>query len=161
MSQPTNIELYKRVKKLASKKFGSKSGIYRSSWIVKEYKKKSGKYSGKKNKKSGLTRWFKENWVDLNRPIKNHGKIIGYQKCGRKNTKDSSKYPLCRPSKRISSKTPKTYKEISKESIKKAKSYKSKIKQRGNVQFGKGTQNDLDFWSLIGLGSILVMCFLK
>ena len=92
----TNKALYNYVKQLANKKFKSKSGIYRSSWIVKEYKRRGGKYSGKKTSSSGLKRWYREKWVDLNRPIRNSkGKIIGYKSCGRKSVKGSKdKYPL-------------------------------------------------------------------
>ena len=132
-NKPVDTKLYEKVKKLANKKFESKSGIYRSSWIVKEYLKRGGKYSGTKSqsKSKGLARWYKENWVDLNRPTS-----IGFAKCGRRSLE--GKYPLCRPSKRVTSKTPRTYKEISKKSIKKAKKQKSKVKGSKNIQFGKG-----------------------
>lgn len=137
---PKNKKLYNYVIKLANEKFNTPSGIYRSSWIVKTYKKMGGTYSGSKPKKSGLKRWYQENWVDLNRPIKNSkGQIIGYKPCGRHSVKHSKeRYPLCRPSKRITQQTPKTYKEISKKSITKAKKQKSKNPSR-NVQFGSGT----------------------
>ena len=138
MPEPIDKKLYNQVKELASKKFKSKSGIYRSSWIVKEYKNRGGKYKGSKNSKKGLSRWYKEDWIDLNRPIRNSRKqIIGYKKCGRKSlkSKKSGKYPLCRPSKRITSKTPKTYKELSKKSIKHAKKLKSKYKGSKNIRF--------------------------
>ena len=49
-----------------------------------------------------LDRWFKEKWVDVKT-----GKP-----CGRKKG-DGRPYPACRPSKRVSSKTPKTTKELS------------------------------------------------
>ena len=49
-----------------------------------------------------LTRWFKEKWVDVKT-----GKPCGRQKG------DQRGYPACRPSKRISSKTPKTTSEMS------------------------------------------------
>lgn len=134
--EPVDKKLYKKVKDLASKKFKTPSGVYRSAWIVREYKKRDGVYSGKKSKSKGITRWFREGWVDINRPIKNtKGKVIGYEKCGRKSTK-TKKYPLCRPSKRITKSTPRTLNEISKKSIKKAKREKSKIKGTGNIQFG-------------------------
>ena len=140
--QPINKALYNYVKQLAKKKFKSKSGIYRSSWIVKEYKKRGGRYSGKKSSSSGLKRWYKEKWVDLNRPIRNSkGKIIGYKSCGRKSVKGSrDKYPLCRPSKRVNRGTPRTYHSISTKSIKKAKREKSRIKHKGNIKFGSGSQ---------------------
>lgn len=138
--EPVNKSLYKYVKRLADKKFLSKTGIYKSSWIVREYKKRGGKYNGKKPsyKSPGLKRWYKERWVDLNRPIKNSkGKVIGYKSCGRKSVKSSKgKYPLCRPLKKITSKTPKIVKSLSKKSILKAKKKKSKVTHKGRVQFG-------------------------
>jgi hypothetical protein len=51
---------------------------------------------------SGLKRWFKEQWVDVKT-----GKP-----CGRKKGEKRG-YPACRPSKRVSSKTPKTASEMS------------------------------------------------
>lgn len=138
MPYPIDKELYDYVKKLASKKFKSPSGIYRSSWIVRKYKSMGGKYRGRKNSASGLKRWYRENWIDLNSPIKSNTKIIGYRSCGRTrniNGKYSRKYPLCRPSKRINSRTPKTYKMLSKKSIRSAKKYKSKYKYKRNVYF--------------------------
>jgi hypothetical protein len=138
--QPTNKALYNYVKQLANKKFKSKSGIYRSSWIVREYKTRGGKYSGKKTSSSGLKRWYKEKWIDLNRPIRNSkGKIIGYKSCGRSKVKGSKdKYPLCRPLKRVNKGSPRTYRSISSHSISKAKKDKSKIKHKGNIKFGAG-----------------------
>jgi hypothetical protein len=137
-SQPKDTNLYNKVKNLANKKFKSKTGVYRSSWIVREYKRRGGKYTLSKPKNSGLKRWYKEKWVDLNRPIKNSkGKVIGYKSCGRSN-QSSKKYPLCRPSKRVSPKTPKTYKELSKKSLMRAKKQKSLIKNKGNIKFGGG-----------------------
>lgn len=137
-SIPLDIKLYKHVKKLADKKFQSKTGIYKSSWIVREYKKRGGEYSiEKKSKKlSGLKRWFKEKWVDLNRPIKSNNKIIGYESCGRKSLNTDDDYPLCRPSLRITKETPRTYAELSEKSIKKAKKQKKKVKGSKNIQFG-------------------------
>jgi len=60
-----------------------------------------------------LKRWFKEDWKDVST-----GKA-----CGRKKG-DGRGTPYCRPSKRISSKTPKTTKEMS--SAEKAKKVKEK-----------------------------------
>lgn len=146
--EPLNKSLYKYVKRLADKKFLSKTGIYKSSWIVREYKKRGGKYKGKKPsyKSPGLKRWYKEKWVDLNRPIKNSkGKVIGYKSCGRTSVKkNKDKYPLCRPMKKITSKTPKTVKSLSKRSILKAKKKKSKLKHKGNVQFGGGGKKKVE-----------------
>lgn len=140
MSKPIDKELYDYVKKLANKKFKSKTGIYKSSWIVREYKRRGGKYKGKKSDKQGILRWYNEKWIDLNRPIKNKsGKIIGYEKCGRSNIK-KEKYPLCRPTYKISKFTPRTYTMISKKSILKAKKLKAKVKGNKNIQFGSGKE---------------------
>ena len=50
-----------------------------------------------------LKRWFDEKWVDVKT-----GKP-----CGRQKGEKRKGYPACRPSKRVSSKTPKTTKEMS------------------------------------------------
>ena len=61
---------------------------------------------GKKKKKTkkglALKRWFKEDWKDVRT-----GKACGRQKGEKRGT------PYCRPSKRISKKTPKTSSEMS------------------------------------------------
>jgi hypothetical protein len=137
--KPLDMKLYNYVKKLADKKFQSKTSIYKSSWIVKQYKKRGGKYNTEKKsrKLTGLKRWFKENWVDLTRPIKTKNKkIIGYESCGRESISDTKNYPLCRPSIRVTKDTPKTYKELSKKIIEKAKKEKKKVKGTKNIQFG-------------------------
>ena len=60
-----------------------------------------------------LKRWFKEDWKDVRT-----GKKCGRQKGEKRGV------PYCRPSKRISSKTPKTTKELS------AKEKRSRISQK-------------------------------
>jgi len=67
-----------------------------------------------------LKRWFDEKWVDVKT-----GKP-----CGRQKGEKRKGYPACRPSKRISSKTPKTTKEMSsreKLKFKKAKTSSKRI----------------------------------
>lgn len=55
--------------------------------------------------RKNLNRWFKEKWVDVSRT----GKDGKHPPCGRNKAKTSSKgYPKCRPSVKVSSKTPKT-----------------------------------------------------
>ena len=142
MTEPIDIKLYQKVKSLANKRFSSKTGVYKSSWIVKEYKRRGGRYKGfKPSKQSGLKRWYKEKWVDLNRPIKNSkGKIVGYKSCGRTSINSKGRYPLCRPSKRITSKTPLTFRELSKKRIQRAKREKSRVKGSKNIKFGGSPQ---------------------
>ena len=67
----------------------------------------------------GLTRWFKENWVDVKT-----GKPCGRSKGEKRG------YPACRPKKRVSSKTPKTVGEMTaseKARFKREKTGKKKI----------------------------------
>ena len=74
-------------------------GLYESTKnvvVLTEWRKNVARSSG------GLTRWFKENWVDVKT-----GKP-----CGRKKGEKRG-YPACRPKKRVSSKTPKTVGEMS------------------------------------------------
>ena len=65
-----------------------------------------------------LRRWFKEEWVDVKT-----GKP-----CGRQKGEKRGGYPACRPSKRVSSKTPKTRSEMSKEELTKFKREKTSSK---------------------------------
>ena len=74
-------------------------GLYESTKnvvVLTEWRKNVARSSG------GLTRWFKENWVDIKT-----GKPCGRSKGEKRG------YPACRPKKRVSSKTPKTVGEMS------------------------------------------------
>jgi hypothetical protein len=57
MGEPTNKKLYNSIKKYTNKKF-DKPSANKSSWIVKNYKSKGGKYSGIKGK--GLQRYYSQ-----------------------------------------------------------------------------------------------------
>ena len=107
---PANQKLYDKIKKWVYKKY-PKHSAYRSGILVKEYKKvfkgPGEPYIGKKPKLTGLSRWFKENWKS------DTGKY-GY----------TSKSSVYRPTKRITSKTPKTFSELTPQQIKKAKKEK-------------------------------------
>lgn len=52
-------------------------------------------------KKTGLTKWFGEEWVDLSRPIyDDDGDIVGFEPCGRAvatSQQATRDYPKCRP----------------------------------------------------------------
>jgi len=74
-----------------------------------------------------LNRWFKEKWVDVSRKAKD-GK---HPPCGRSKAKTSSKgYPKCRPSVKVSSKTPKTSGSMS-EGQKRAATKRKRAKKQG------------------------------
>ena len=135
-AEPANKELYKSVKADADAKFASKTGIYKSSWIVREYKKRGGTYTEDNKPTEGLLRWFKEKWVNLNRPIYNStGRVIGYEQCGRKEASNKGLYPLCRPFNRVNQQTPVTVSELTLKSIKQANINKQRLKNKGNVKF--------------------------
>ena len=74
-----------------------------------------------------LNRWFKEKWVDVSRKDKD-GK---HPPCGRSKAKKGSKgYPKCRPSVKVSSKTPKTSGSMS-EGQKQAATKRKRAKKQG------------------------------
>ena len=80
-------------------------GLYESiknAVVLTEWRKSVAKSSPNPRAKGGLTRWFKENCVDVKT-----GKPCGRSKGEKRG------YPACRPSKRVSSKTPKTTGEMS------------------------------------------------
>jgi hypothetical protein len=85
--------------------------------------------SKKKSKtiKKNLNRWFKEKWVDVSRKDKD-GK---HPPCGRNKAKKSSKgYPKCRPSVKVSGKTPKTSGSMS-DGQKRAATKRKRSKKQG------------------------------
>lgn len=83
----------------------------RASQAIAKCRKKKGKVT-KSSKGSSLKRWEKERWVDTRT-----GKPCG---AGKKNE-------YCRPTKRVSSKTPKTKGEMSKSELARKKSEKSRV----------------------------------
>jgi hypothetical protein len=112
--KPVDNKLYNKTKKYIYKKYPQHSA-YRSGLLVQEYKKRFSKkygnkkqpYKGKRTNKKGLSRWFKEKWV-------NQRGEVGYK----------YKSDIYRPSKRVTKKTPKTHSELTKKQIKKARSKK-------------------------------------
>ena len=75
-----------------------------------------------------LNRWFKEKWVDVSRKDPKTGK---HPPCGRSKAKKGRKgYPKCRPSVRVSSKTPKTSGEMT-SGQKRAATKRKRAKKQG------------------------------
>lgn len=125
-------KIHRRIKRRL-KKQGRGWSLFASSELVRTYKKEYSKkkprskkaYSGNKPKNSGIVRWFKEDWIDV-------CKLPRKVKCGRSDAKNLSysemkrKYPYCRPSKKVTSGTPKTYKSLSDSSRKRMCSQKRK-----------------------------------
>ena len=123
-------KIYKQVKKEADKKFKSKTGIYKSAWIVREYRKRGGIFKGNKPKNTGLKRWFKEEWIRVD-PKTGKAMLAANKKrvpCGRsdKEMDKNVKKGLCRPYKRVTKKTPKTVKELGVKEMKRRTKLKKK-----------------------------------
>lgn len=125
MPEPRDKLLYERIKKKLYRD-NPKHSAYRSATLVKLYKqayakkygnssikitnaKNTDPYIGKKPKNTGIKRWMKEEW-------KNQRGEIGYK----------YKSDIYRPTKRITAKTPKTFKEIKPKTIKRARRLKAK-----------------------------------
>lgn len=111
---PDNVvdkELYKKIKIMIRKDVDAQNrrwGLYDSSRLVKKYKEAGGKYSGKSE--NGTTRWYKEKWINACVWPK-------IEPCGRKDMTKSIAY--CRPSIKVSKKTPKLVQELTQQEIKK------------------------------------------
>jgi hypothetical protein len=121
-NKPTNPALYNKIKMEAKKRFKKWPSAYGSAWLVKEYKKRGGTYSGKKSRSSGINRWMDEKWIDV-------CKLPKKVACGRPKLSMNDwkkKYPYCRPSKRINSKTPVIASKLSSSQIKRTCSIKRK-----------------------------------
>jgi hypothetical protein len=114
-NMPKNKKLYKETVEKAKKIYKKWPSAYASAWVAKEYKKQGGTYTGRKNSRSGITRWLKEEWINVCKLPK---KIpCGRSKLSAENWK--KKYPYCRPSKKITSKTPVLASKLKKSQIKK------------------------------------------
>ena len=105
--KPLDQDLYDSVVAEAKRKFDVWPSAYASGWVVKTYKARGGRYAGgDKKTRTGLTKWFGESWVDLSRPIREDGEVVGYKPCGRKKSGDPADYPKCRPKREAMRMTP-------------------------------------------------------
>jgi len=105
-----NPELYEKAKAYADNIF-KKPSAFKSGFIVKKYKELGGTYSGEKPSKTGIARWFKEEWKDFG----------------------NKEYPVFRPTKRITKDTPLTPEEIKPSNLKKQIALKQEIKGDANL----------------------------
>jgi len=102
--------LYNKVRKEADEIY-DKPSAYKSGWIVKTYKQRGGKYA-EDNKPKDLARWFKEDWGSISKP---------------------DQYPVFRPFKRVSAKTPLTASELDPLHAKKQIELKQEIRGSANL----------------------------
>ena len=80
--------------------------------IVKTYKALGGEFDGKQDEKTGLNRWFDEEWKDVG----------------------NEDYPVYRPTKKKRAETPLTINEVDKTNLKKQIKLKQKIKGKINLK---------------------------
>lgn len=116
MPKPLNQELYDEVKKFIMSRY-KKNSAFASGAIVKEYKRRGGKYKDD-GKEKNLERWFDEKWIDVN-------PILGVT--------DDEAYPVFRPTRKVNSKTPTLVQEIPKKRLKEQYNLKQKIKGSKNL----------------------------
>jgi len=128
MPEPIQKELYAKAKAEINKIYGTKTSAYRSMALIKRFKSMGGKYRDDGGSRK-TTRWLNEKWVNLN--AKKEGG--GYEECGKRGS--SGKYPLCRPSKTVSSDTPKRFQDIPKSRINAVNLKKQKLQNKGNIKF--------------------------
>jgi hypothetical protein len=86
-----------------------------------------------KNVNEDLRNWFKEKWVDVSKKV--DGK---HPPCGRKDA-DGKAYPKCRPSKKVSSETPKVASSYDKDE-KKAMTQQKRRAEKQDPKIGKGNK---------------------
>jgi len=166
-NKPTNPELWSRAKAAAKSKYKVYPSAYANGFASKWYKehgggwrtvkKKSANESEETNeasspaqqaaiainmKKKGikpknvnedLRNWFKEKWVDVSKKV--DGK---HPPCGRKDA-DGRAYPKCRPSKKVSSETPKVASSYDK-GEKKAMTQQKRTAERKDPKVGTGNK---------------------
>lgn len=110
---PSDPKLYEEVKEYINTIY-KKSSAYRSMAYIREYKRRGGHFI-KDRKPKRLLRWMREEWKDVNP------------------NKTRKSYPVYRPTKKISSKTPITLSEVSLLNLKNQSIKKQKIKGYHNL----------------------------
>ena len=168
-NKPTNPELWSRAKAAAKSKYKVYPSAYANGFAVQWYKKRGGGWRTVKKKSSNesietneasspaqqaaiainmkkkgikpknenvnedLRNWFKEKWVDVSKKV--DGK---HPPCGRKDA-DGKAYPKCRPSKKVSSETPKVASSYDKDE-KKAMTQQKRRAEKKDPKVGTGNK---------------------
>lgn len=122
-SRPLDKRLYEEVKNEVRDRVRAWPSAYASGQVVREYKRRGGRYSGSRG---SLSRWFREDW----RNVCERDSRGEYIKCA----EHSRGYPYCRPSRRVSKSTPRTIDELSDADLARLCREKSKRISGANVQ---------------------------
>ena len=165
-NKPTNPSLWSRAKAAAKSKYKVYPSAYANGFAAKWYKKHGGGWKKKsaneseefneasssaqqaaiainmkkkgikpknENVNEDLRNWFKEKWVDVSKRV--DGK---HPPCGRKDA-DGKSYPKCRPSKKVSSETPKVASSYDKDE-KKAMTQQKRRAEKKDPKIGTGNK---------------------
>jgi hypothetical protein len=121
-------KIYDKAKEIADKTY-KKHSAYKSMFLISKYEELGGRINPEAKKKSGTEKWNKEVWKNLT-PLAtgNIKKIKDLPACGMKGKKQGKLPSICRPTKKIDSKTPTLAQEYTKGQIKKALEIKKKGK---------------------------------
>lgn len=125
--------LYIKAREIVKKRVKVWPSAYASGQVQTEYKRMGGTYSGEKGGK--LDRWYREKWVNVCKP-----KGKSYEPCGREESK-VSKYPYCRPLRRINKSTPMTVSELKKKYGKEKLDEMCKRKQKKGLPKAKNVES--------------------
>lgn len=107
-NEPTNPQLWMQAKNQAKRRFTVYPSAYANAWAARWYKEHGGGWKEASSPptetkdpravQKDLREWFKEEWVDISKPIRKNGKIVGYEACGRgEASSDEGGYPKCLP----------------------------------------------------------------
>jgi len=138
-NKPTNPTLWSQSLDWARSKYKVCPSAYCNGAAAKRYKSKGGGWRKNKKKSANesvnedLKRWFKEKWVDVSKKV--DGK---HPPCGRKDA-DGKAYPKCRPSKKVSSETPKVASSYDKDE-KKAMTQQKRRAEKKDPKVGTGNK---------------------
>lgn len=98
---PTNPQLWMQAKNQAKQRFSVYPSAYANGWAAKWYKERGGGWKEAEEAdtlQKDLRTWFQEDWVDISKPIRENGTIVGYEACGRDEaTSEHGGYPKCLP----------------------------------------------------------------
>lgn len=97
-NMPLNDDLWNQAIAEAKRRFKVYPSAYANAWAARWYKQRGGKWKSTNAAKyaKDLREWFKEEWVNIAKPIREDGKIVGYEACGRSDAEDDE-YPKCLP----------------------------------------------------------------
>jgi hypothetical protein len=140
-----NPRLYNQAKRHINSIYGSRTSAYRSMAIVKEYKRRGGKYAPAPSRSDGLIKWLREKWVVVSEFLK--GKTVA---CGTIKRRTHA----CRPTVRVNATTPITIQEtIEKHGpsvVSKLANAKSKGSNRARIDWKKGAYTTKKYKQLNG-----------